>query len=327
MADLALANLMAFVGRGNAFFPRLKAYVFRDTGSRGGFLTYLTDCPSDMGRTLNTDSISGYEGFALDLIGARDVTTWEKRMMRGRAVFYRHWPVSLQARVSSWLGRPWCPGLGDTGLVPPTRGDVGIQPRSKVARRKAQRFSPATCAKDLHEVILANMDFSGPCGEKALIDYLEEGHFIAQLRGKVSRESIKDLFDKVTAAVDLSDALSIHHETAARAIRTTLGTRMTEIGASSKERGTSETRELLRTLLREGWDISESASTFDAYISVIRALRNLVVSGLANTELINRIAYISRTAIYDEKYAAELTAGLSQLLGFSAPAIPEAMAA
>lgn len=316
IAPLALANLMPFAGRGNSFYPQTKAYVFVDTGSRGGFLTYLTDAPSDFGRTVNTTSLAGYEGFALKLLTVRDLTPWEARLMRGRAIFYRHQVGEFERRIAEWIGQPYRPDWRKrrevaAGLGAPA--DANTKGNAK-SRRMASRFPVLHNAADLTEVLLANIDARSGCGEKEFADALYEGHFIAALSGKVSAAQLRELFQLVTAAVDLSDALSAHHEHAHRAITHELGARLAEVGSTSHNRGTAKTRELLRSLLSAGWDMRESLAWFDRYVTIVRKLHGVVAAGAANTELINRITYIARTEIYDQEYASKMIDSLTRTL-------------
>lgn len=283
---LHLANLMAMAGRGNGFYPQVKAYVFRDLSSRGGFLTMLTDTPSDMGRRTNTDALNGFSGFAMELVGVRDVTPYERSLLRGRTCFYRQSKGGLQARLTKMTGTEWAPGL-----VPANETVAG-----------------------LHDILLADLNLFDPCGEHALADSIYDGHFIATLKGNITPSTLKNLMERVCELVYLSDYLSERHDTSRRTTLVRHKELLDRLGSDAMDNGDDTARQVIKQAISEGWDAKDTVKFYLAYVEQVRALADIIRAGQANTELINRLAYIARTAIYDAGDAAEMTADLVKRL-------------
>ena len=290
---LHLANLMPLAGRGNGFYPQLKAYLFRDLSSRGGFLTMLTDTPSDMGRRTNTDALNGFSGFALELVGVRDVTPYEHSLLRGRTFFYRQSKGELQARLAQMTGVEWAPGLEVPAATAPAKAKVIM---------------------GLHSILLADFNLFDPCGEHALADHIFESHFIATLRGTITADTLRDLTGRVTELVDLSDYLSERHELSRRKVLVRHKELLDRLGSDAMDNGDDTARQTIKVAISEGWDAKDTAKVYLEYVEQMRALHLLISGGAVNTELVNRLAYIARTAIYDPGYAAELMAGLVKLV-------------
>lgn len=294
MKAISIPNLIGLAGRGNSFYPSLKAYIFRDDG-RGGEVTVLTDAPSDIGRSINTDAVSGIEPFNWELIGVRDLTSWERQIMRGRMIFYRAGvPLSaevnvnnltLTARFEKLAGFKWTPGVESSGA-----------------------------ARDLSDIIYANMELKNPCGEKEFIDYLYEGHFIADLKGKITAQDFITVFRKVREATILSEALSDAHTHAREKVMRHYSEHLQHLGAD-RFGGFVESRALISTLVKAGWDIRESYEMFTNYVALVRDASAFIQAGVANTELLNRLSNVVRHGWYDESYANEKLIEVLTVLG------------
>ncbi len=287
---ISRVNLMMMAGRGNSFFPQLKAYVFRDT-DRGGFVTVLTDTPSDIGRRMNTDCMSGIELFNLELFGVRDLTRWERTLMRGRNIYYRHTSEGLAGTIAKMTGHEW------NGSNAPLYSAAG----------------------DLQGVLLANHEFAHPCGEKAYSNYLDEMHFIHTLRGKLTFPVLKKLMAIVTEATELSEILSEKHESKRRFI---MGIFREELSRLRGDQfgGDVDARTLITKLVAKGWDMKQSLLEFNRYIELMREINHLIAAGEANTELVNRLSTIIRHSWFDPEYAQKSLIEVLAALNISAEA-------
>ena len=278
---------MALAGRGNGFYPQMKAYLFRDLSERGGWLTMLSDTPSDMARRLNTDALNGFSGFALELIGTRDLTAWENQLLRGRMIFYRHAKGELEQRIRDRTGTvDWGPGRSYEDQV----------------------------ARGLNDILLANLNLFGPLDEHALADHWSEGHFIATLGGKITLEQLARAMRVVGEAVVLSDSLSEIHEQKRRLILRDHREILGRLGSDKKEAGDAAARAIVKRLIKEGGRVEDTIPDYLSYVDLMRQLDQFIREGWMNTELANRLAYIMRTDIYDASYAEELMGGVTRVL-------------
>jgi len=283
---------MPLASRGNGFYPRLLAYIFKDLSGRGGNLTMITDTPSDMGRKVNTEALNGYQGFALELIGVREPTSWELKLLRGRMFFYRSSPKWLKATIAK---------LGDE----PT-----WEPGTEIFEGNAH---------DLAEIYLTNLDVGQCLFDKALADDLDQKHFIAGLAGKLTFEDLKTVMTVATNAADLSDALTDAHESARRSVVSKHRELLSRLGSDVMASGDAAARDQIIDSIKELWIPEDTLQPFMAFIRTLRMANRLIRDGKANTELFGSLATISRHAIYDQSYAAERMGEVVRLLKVTAP--------
>jgi 3'-phosphoadenosine 5'-phosphosulfate sulfotransferase (PAPS reductase)/FAD synthetase len=276
-ARLALPNMLALVGRVSTIFPLMRAYVFRDKGKRGGTLTMLTDVPSDMGKKLNTDAASGYEGFALTLIGVRELTAWEERLMRGRILYYRLADGELINRLSRDLGRPFIPG--QTG-----HSASGLHLRS---------------------ILYANQEFLDECASQVFEVAFTRGHRLAQCRGRITLTRLRRLLRVVQMGADASDVLSEAQERFFRRYQRNNSELLADLRSVDKG-GYPDRLAAVAAAVRQAFDLESTLPVFDEYVRIMRAFARWVSAGWCNTTLINHLAYIARTDRYDPPYAEEL---------------------
>lgn len=298
---LAIANLMPLAEMGSPIYPHLKAYVFRDR-NRGGFLTMVTDVPSDMGRKLNTLALNGYQGFVLELIGMRDPTPWEIRLGRNNTVYYRSDPKGLQAQIEELIGCTW-----QFGHRLPDQGSPQVM-----------------AANDLVEVETANTNLRDPCGEHAYADHVYNQHFIAGLKGRCNLATFKVALSLATTAAELSDELTDKHAGAYRAVLKEYRAFMGMLGSEKHHAGTKEARDRIRIAIQRLWQPEDTVETFHGYLRVIRAINTLIRSKAINTELIASLANISRHARYDEAYAMLKLGEIIHLLDIQPATPPDA---
>ncbi len=287
--DLHLVNLMPLVKYGNGFYPRLRAYVFRDV-ARGGYLTMLTDCPSDMGRKVNTGALNGFQGFALELRAVRELTPWEKRLLRERTIFYRHSEAEIMQRIRTLEGKEWHMGLRLTNPH----------------------------AHDLAEIVMANVELGICEWDKLFLEHQHQHSFIRNLRGITTREDVLALYDLTATAVSLNEYLEQEHTAAFRSVRKAHADLLADLG-SQKYGGTEMARKAVVAAVKSMWLPETTIEPFKQFIATMRSLNAFVRTGRANTELISELAKIVRYSEMcgDVQYAMSLTDELIERLGLA----------
>lgn len=279
-AKLAIPNLIAFAGHEGGYYPQMRAYVFKDHSSRGGYVTVLTDAPSDLGKKLNTNGLSGFEGFALEMQGSRDLTAWERRLTRGRIMVYRHDVQQIRERVQALQGK----------------SGAATQP-----------------ARNLQQMLFAN-EAIGSCEfDKVYADHLDSAFFLRKMEGKLDHSMFDALYLFVFELVLLSEDLTEAHAQFHRNFRREIGSRLEQLRSDDKG-GDFSMRDIVQKAVSESFDLDASYARFLAYTRGIKTLNEWIERGEACVELVARMAYITRTSFVDEEYAGNMMRTLKSQL-------------
>lgn len=270
-----------------------------------GYYTFDCKMVSDMGRRLNTTCMSGLEPFNLDFMSMREPTAWERRLMRGRMIFYRSTPEELANRASVALGIHWTPGVAIPTPDTPRYVKVGAG-----ARRV---WTPSEIAKDLAEVVLAHQNAQEwTLSDKVFADHFDAAHQIADGAESLPAATFRSLYKAVETAATLGDALSTEHEEAVRTIHEHHAAATAALSTDGFG-GDSTARSLVRRILGGNWRPAESLELFCAYCSEVRVIERILDDGFATPALVNRLAFIARMDRVDPPEATRLMVEVLQL--------------
>lgn len=304
--DLNMVHLLGLNGFGGTMFPQLQTYVFEDLRSPNAFLCMVTDTPAVLGMKTSTGLINGLVGAALRCIAVRPPTDWEIKMGDGRHLFYHmtrgfaskalhktiaDFESATEPSITGW-------SLADFSTPTPDYSRIENFKRSQACNL---------------EVILMQLD-NGRCVE-AFENYTLMSMSISQISGRMTAPRARALFRLVGELTHVSDALRDHSEMVFNQMRRDI-LQMTKGDWTLLAGDNSEGKELRRVLLRrakeDGFD--SVMEDYARYVVLLRRLERFRRAGLVNAPLVSRIAYATRTAIYDAKYAQQLVADLARLL-------------
>lgn len=280
---LALRNANA----GDPLLPTLRAHLFvraKPTKEQhGDILVLVTDTPSVLGTKTNTGLINGLCGANWVHQGDREPTRYEQKLSDGRTILYMTTWEKENQEVSRLLN-------------------------SGKEKEAAARGS----------TLWANAEISNTgCPSDPLADEWHRQSSEQELKGKLSAEDFRKLFLNVQAAVECTEILD---EKVAQRTRETMERAQSrpELLEQSNEEGRL-LRASLRTEARENLDITSLRPLFVEYQEAAGSLATALRTGKATLGLLEKIAYIVRTQLYDPPYAEEQLFELCKRLDIKHP--------